>query len=115
MRCDIGVEVRLQGWHSWPDAHDQRAYLASLHRHMFHVRADVQVFHDDREVEFHDLRDVIATWWGDEASQTDRGSCEHIARDLHDFLAAYVGTDRYITVSVGEDGEAWATVRRAST
>ncbi len=111
MRRDISVRVALQGWHRWPDAAPPRDYLASLHRHMFHLTATVQVFHDDRDVEFHDLREVLTRWWGDEHAQHDRGSCEAIAVELHHFLTAYLGAQRGIVVSVGEDGEAWATVR----
>lgn len=106
----ITVALELQGWHSWPDATPKRNYLAALHRHLFNVEVTVEVFHNDRDVEFHDLRDVVTKWWGDQHSQEDRGSCEGIASQLHDFFAAYLSDGRRITVSVGEDGEAWATV-----
>lgn len=111
MRRDITVCVSLQGWHSWPDAPGRRSYLRSLHRHMFEVVATVPVFHDDREVEFHDLRDAITAWWGSQESQENRGSCEQIADELREHLTRLLLRD--VVVSVGEDGEAWATVRPA--
>lgn len=113
MRCDITVKLELAGWHSWPSAPAHRAYLASLHRHLFHVTATVRVFHDDRDVEFHDLSDEVAAWWGDATSRWDRGSCEQMARSLHVLLTDRYGTEREVVVSVGEDGEAWATVQAA--
>lgn len=98
-----------QGWHSWPTATGVREYLKDLHRHEFHIGATVAVRHDNRDVEFHDLMQIIRAWWGNENDQTDRGSCEHIAAELHEYLRRIL-PDRTIAVTVGEDGEAYATV-----
>ena len=50
----IFVTFQKEGLHKWPDAIDHPGveFLANEHRHMFHFRVDLQVFHDDREVEF---------------------------------------------------------------
>ena len=56
------VKVRFDypGLHMWPDAPAEQVYLASEHRHMFQLTAHLTVEHDDREVEFHALREELA-------------------------------------------------------
>ena len=50
----IWVTFQKEGLHKWPDAtqHPGIEFLANEHRHMFHFRVDLEVWHDDREVEF---------------------------------------------------------------
>lgn len=110
MRRTISVTLTLPGWHTWPAATGQRAYLAHPHRHLFHITTTVEVFGDDREVEFHDLRDRVEGWWGRTDNQGNRGSCEAMALELLDHLDGLFSQRRDMEVSVGEDGEAWATV-----
>lgn len=109
LHTNVTVKLTRQGWHSWPDATAPRLYLKALHRHMFHIAVTVAVRHDNRDIEFHDLAEIVAAWWGDENDQADRGSCEHIATELHLYLTALLA-DRNLLVAVGEDGEAYATV-----
>lgn len=51
------VRFQIEGFHRWPKATPQRGYLAGRHRHMFHVEAQIELFRDDREIEFHDFLD----------------------------------------------------------
>lgn len=107
----IGVQTTVEGWHHWPDAPQHRAYLGQRHRHLFHVEANVDVLHDDREVEFHDLLDFVRANIG--GPEFGPMSCEMIAsRLLKAIESRYPG--RNAVVTVGEDGEVWATVRLAS-
>jgi hypothetical protein len=103
----IWVTYSFVGFHSWPDATPSRAYLAARHRHNFGVRVDMEVLHDNREVEFHDLIDACKYHLNDvpEGGQ----SCEHMARHLLDNLAIEY-PNRVISVSVDEDDECGATV-----
>lgn len=102
------VRFTREGWHRWPDAPARRAYLGDSHRHLFHFEVTLQVKHDDREVEFHDLLDVAKGIYHD---GTDFGplSCEAIATHV-----LSVVTDRYpdrlCEVSVFEDAEVGAVV-----
>lgn len=107
MIARIGVKVSRVGWHSWPRAAGRRAYLGSLHRHRFELVVELDVRHNDRDVEFHDLADHISAWWGEETSQHDRGSCEGLAKDLWTVIDDTYPA-RHPQVSVCEDGEAWA-------
>ena len=107
-RLTVASRVMLVGWHSWPSAPDHRAYLRSLHRHVFHLEAEVEVTDPDREVEFHDLAQTIRDWWGWQEIMRDRGSCESMAVELAGKLASDYDV---IEVSVGEDGESVARYR----
>lgn len=107
MPISVSTRVSLAGWHSWPHASDDRKYLAALHRHLFDVTLEVDVRTTDRDVEFHDLRDFIIAWWGDEHDQVDRGSCEAMTVQLVADAAANRLTAR--SASISEDGECWAT------
>lgn len=105
MRIDSYAIVRysVEGFHRWPQAPVERGYLADRHRHIFYVEIKVQTFHDDREVEFHDL----LTWaklvfpGGELGSQ----SCEMIARHFLNEIAHRFGGHRRAIVSVFEDNE----------
>lgn len=106
-RSEIFVRFRRVGFHRWPGASGKRAYLAFPHRHVFHVEVSMDVGHDEREVEFHDLLDAAQEEFGGE----DRGtmSCEAMARELGKKLARRFG--RAVVVCVSEDGEAGSRVR----
>ena len=106
----IDVGFTIEGLHNWPAAPPHRAYLASLHRHLFHVSVRVAVKDDFREIEFHDLRDQgRKTMEGYLDGGSFGGqSCERLARRLATDLSSLHG--RAVTVHVSEDGEFGATV-----
>lgn len=110
------VRFSIPGMHYWADASGPRSYLAAPHRHLFLFTVEMDVEHDDREVEFHDLRDVarsmaIAASFGPKpdrlADLRDFGSqsCESIARFVALHLSQRYGVKRRIVVTVSEDGE----------
>lgn len=107
---DVSSTVKLIGFHCWPEAHDTRDYLRSRHRHEFIVIPRVRVGHDDRDVEFHDLRDHVLDWWRlTGGAERGRQSCESMALSLKDHLT---GLGMRVTgVSVSEDGNDTATVQ----
>lgn len=105
MTATVHTRVELVGFHNWPDAPAHRDYLADRHRHTFHVCPTVVVSHDNRDVEYHDLRDIVAQWW-----QPEQGgrSCEMMARDLIEHLSS-MGLS-VVSVEVNEDGADGSTV-----
>lgn len=106
----IWVSFQAEGLHCWPGATQRRAYLAHKHRHMFHVRVQTRVEHDDREIEFHDLRAQAQHAFlalGD-GGDFDGQSCEALARRLAEHLS--VRHRRWFVVEVSEDGEFGAVV-----
>lgn len=115
-REEICVRWTQPGFHCWADAQkitgDRRGYLSSRHRHLFYYEASVVVQHDDREIEFHDLLESLSSFT---ALRNEHGSrsCEMLAKEVLDFMDNTFGTDNRIRwVSVFEDNECGATVRR---
>lgn len=96
------------GFHAWVGAKGERAYLGSRHRHLFRTTVWIDVLHEDREIEFHDLRDEVAEVMQDRRDFGPR-SCESIAQEV---MAAILKRwpDRRCSVEVSEDGECGAIV-----
>ena len=80
------------------------SFLASPHRHIFHFRVCIDVFHDDRELEFIQFKRWLESLYGSNILELNYKSCEMIADDLYLQIAAkYLNRDVWIEVS--EDGE----------
>ncbi len=107
MTLYVWAEVDVAGLHNWPTAPHHRSYLATTHRHLFKIRATIVVSRATREVEFHDLRDMITDWWGEGLVNQGNDSCEVLARALANHLREQHRL-RVASVSVSEDGEAGA-------
>jgi hypothetical protein len=105
----IEVTFRKAGVHCYPSAATEPclepvAYLANMHRHMFHFSVRIEVFHSDREIEFIMLKAEIESLYKDDILQLNNKSCEMIAEDLINVISnRYPGRD--IIVKVAEDGE----------
>lgn len=103
------VRFTFEGFHRWPGATGRRSYLADLHRHMFHVECQLETFHDEREVEFHDLLNDARRARGALVPHRSDYSCETMARLIGEQLGdKYPG--RYLSVSVTEDNENGARI-----
>jgi len=110
----IWVTFRKEGIHMYPAAnHDPRlatgdeydvSFLGSPHRHIFHFKVYIQVFHDDRDIEFIQFKRWLEKCYNDGTIELNHKSCEMIARELNDTIKArYPGRETWIEVS--EDGE----------
>jgi hypothetical protein len=64
----------------------------------------MEVFHDNRDVEFIQLKRQLERWYSDGTLQLDYKSCEMIANDLYNKVEAK-WPDRDIRIEVSEDGE----------
>ena len=64
----------------------------------------MEVFHDDRDVEFIQAKRIMERWYSDGTLQLDYKSCEMMARDLHN-KCAEMWPDRDYVIEVSEDGE----------
>lgn len=113
MMRTIWCTAHFDAYHRWPEARDanaKRGYLADLHRHRFGVKAAVTVRHDDREVEFHDLADMVTGWCMlRNGLDLGRRSCEDLATELAEHLAAAWPGRRY-RVTIDEDRVVGATL-----
>jgi len=112
----IFVQFQKEGIHCYPAAAtDPRlntageydvSFLANPHRHIFHFRVSIDVFHSDRDIEFIQFKRWLESLYN--GSNTvlalDWKSCEMIADDLYIQIAdRYPG--RAVVIEVSEDGE----------
>jgi hypothetical protein len=82
---------------------DDVSFLASPHRHIFHFKVFIEVFHDDRDIEFIQFKRWIERLYQGELN-LDFKSCEMISDDLFAKINnKYPNRDVWIEVS--EDGE----------
>ena len=106
-RTRVTAKVVFPALHCWPAAPAPVAYLRHPHRHLFVIRATVEVTHDDRDVEFIMLGEQVlaqvAAWYPD--GDLGHTSCEMLARRLLEHFDL-------IECSVFEDDENGATVSR---
>jgi hypothetical protein len=100
----IWVTFQKEGIHKYPDAPEGVEFLKYPHRHMFHFRVEMEVFHEDRDVEFILLKRELEALYSEGTLQLDFKSCEMMADDLYEYLEdKYEGRD--IVIEVSEDLE----------
>jgi hypothetical protein len=112
----IWITFRKEGIHKYPAAATDPAlctageydvsFLASPHRHIFHFRVWIDVFHNDRDIEFIQFKRWLESLYNGSSSvlELDWKSCEMIADDLYLQIAdRYPG--RAVWIDVAEDGE----------
>ena len=100
----IWVTFQKEGIHKYPDAPEGVEFLRHPHRHMFHFRVELEVFHDDRDVEFILFKRELEALYTGGTLQLDYKSCEMMADDLAEYIVSkYPG--RGLIIEVSEDGE----------
>lgn len=110
MERKVYVTLEFEGLHKWKDAPKEVGFLRNLHRHLFKVRVEVEVFHNDREIEFILLKREIERFVGRKFKGKQVGSCEMIAEKILRFVKRKYGKNRKVEVEVSEDGENGAIV-----
>ena len=110
----IWVTFQKEGIHKYPqaltdpnlatgDEYDV-SFLGYPHRHIFHFRVDIEVFHDDRELEFIQFKRWLESLYQTNTLQLNYRSCEMISDDLAVLISdKYPG--RKFKISVSEDNE----------
>lgn len=107
----ITVRGQYDGFHAYEDAPEQVAFLKAMHRHLFKWEASIEVFHDDRELEFFMVQESInRTIIPFLRLQHNLGSCEQQAEIILEGLVNNYGAKRRYIVTVSEDGESDGTV-----
>lgn len=96
----VFITTSFPAFHRWPAAPDECAFLRDKHRHVFHVRMEWQVNHNDRDIEFITMKQKvdkhIQKLWAEQDLLST--SCEMIAEHLFKEFGC-------IRVEVSEDGE----------
>jgi hypothetical protein len=114
IKTSIWVTFQKEGIHKYPAAASDPklaavSFLANPHRHMFHFRVELEVFHDDRDVEFILLKRELEGLYTAGTLQLNNMSCEMIARELLTYIhETYSG--RNCTINVSEDNENGCTL-----
>ena len=115
----IWVTFQKEGIHKYPAALDDPklatgewddvSFLGYPHRHMFHFRVSIEVYHDDREIEFIQFSRWLQRLFSEDVMTLDYKSCEMIADEMFAHIdQKYPG--REVTIEVSEDNENGAVV-----
>lgn len=115
---NIWVTFTKEGIHKYPaaltdpklatgDEYDV-SFLGYPHRHIFHFKVEIQVFHDDRDIEFIQFKRWLENLYSTGTLELDYKSCEMICDDL----AGQINNkypNRKLNITVSEDNENGAT------
>ena len=115
---NIWVTFTKEGIHKYPaaltdpklatgDEYDV-SFLGYPHRHIFHFKVEIQVFHDDRDIEFIQFKRWLENLYSTGTLELDYKSCEMICDDL----AGQINNkypNRKLNIIVSEDNENGAT------
>lgn len=104
MTSTILVKTNFEGIHKYSDAPQEVGFLREPHRHIFYVEVEMEVFHNDRELEFIMVKRNLNKYLFTKPFGI-RHSCEQIAKDIVKFLQEQYGNNRKLTVAVLEDNE----------
>jgi len=110
----IWVTFQKEGVHCYPaaatdpqlatgDEYDV-SFLGTPHRHIFHFKVHIDVFHNDRDIEFIQFKRWLENLYKDSILELDYKSCEMIADDLYIQIASRY-PNRAVWIEVSEDGE----------
>jgi hypothetical protein len=113
------VRFQKEGIHKYPaaatdpnlatgDEYDV-SFLATPHRHIFHFEVSIEVFHNDRDIEFIQFKRWLENQYSQNILALDYKSCEMISDDLYEVIATRY-PDRNIVIQVSEDNENGATI-----
>ena len=118
-RRRIWVTFRKEGIHKYPAAATDPAlatgneydvsFLGTPHRHIFHFTVAIEVFHNDRDIEFIQFKRWLEKLYAGGTLELNYKSCEMISDDLYEAIA-HRYPNRDIEITVAEDGENGATV-----
>lgn len=116
----IFVTFQKEGIHCYPaaaidlnlatgDEYDV-SFLSTPHRHIFHFKVWIDVFHNDRDIEFIQFKRWLENLYKSNVLQLNYKSCEMISDDLYLQIAARY-PDRAVWIEVSEDGENGALIK----
>jgi len=105
----IEVGFQKEGIHRYPAALDDPkladvSFLGHPHRHMFHFTVRVEVFHNDRDIEFILFKRELESLYTKGLMYVDYKSCEMLAQELIGYITT-VYPARDMQVRVFEDAE----------
>ena len=116
----IWVTFQKEGIHKYPAALDDPklatgdeydvSFLGYPHRHTFHFKIAIEVFHEDRDIEFIQFKRWLEKLYNEDVIQLDYKSCEMICDELAETINEKY-PNRRMEITVSEDGENGATIQ----
>jgi len=115
----IWVTFDKEGIHKYPAALEDPnlatgdqydvSFLGYPHRHIFKFRVGIEVWHEDRDIEFIQFKRWLESLYAEGALELDYKSCEMISDALAEKINQRYPA-RSIMIEVSEDGEngSWA-------
>jgi len=111
----IWITFAFEGIHKYLEAGRSRgladadmdvSFLAYPHRHMFHFRVGIEVFHNDRDIEFIQFKRFCERQFttGSDCVELNNSSVEMLADSLYEKVAIR-HPDRDVEIEVSEDQE----------
>ena len=105
----IWVTFQREGTHCYPAALSdpmlrEVSFLGYPHRHTFHFRVEIEVFHNDREIEFILFKRELEGLFTSGTLQLNNKSCEMIANDLSEYIKKKYPKRIYV-IEISEDLE----------
>lgn len=110
----VWVTLRKEGIHMYPGANtdpklatgdwDDVSFLGVPHRHIFHFRVRIEVFHNDRDIEFIQFKRWLERLFDQGTLELNHKSCEMISDDLYEAISTKY-PNRFVEIEVAEDGE----------
>ena len=110
----IWVTFRKEGIHMYPAAKDAPelatgdeydvSFLGYPHRHIFHFKIRIEVFHDDRDIEFIQFKRWLEKLYNQGTLELNHRSCEMISDDLYKEISTKYPS-RFVEIEISEDGE----------
>jgi hypothetical protein len=118
----IWVTFRKEGIHKYPAALDDPklatgdeydvSFLGYPHRHIFHFKVGIEVFHDDRDIEFIQFKRWMEKLYNEGTLNLDYKSCEMMSDDLYNQIRQKY-PHREVHIDISEDGENGAHIEYA--
>jgi len=113
-RNRIWVTFQREGIHKYPAAltdpnlatggWDDVSFLGYPHRHKFFFKVEIDVFNNNRDIEFIQFKRWLENQFSDGVLQLDYKSCEMISDDLAEIIHKRY-PNRCLVISVAEDNE----------
>ncbi len=102
-KSTIIVKTQFENIHKFLEAPNKVDYLRFPHRHLFYVEIEMEVFHNDRELEFIMVKHHVDNFLRSNPFEV-RDSCETMATQICEELIKQYGK-RQVSCAVLEDNE----------
>ena len=110
----IWVSFQKEGIHCYPEAStdpklktgswDDVSFLSYPHRHMFGFKVWIDVFNDNRDIEFIQFKRWLEKLYSEDVISLDHKSCEMMSDDLYSKIIEKY-PNREVWIEISEDGE----------